>query len=86
MEPDVYIIREVLIEKAPFIIQILARRTGWWYADRNGERFEVEVGGCNMLKKRRSGYIEHIRAGFYIVVSGKFTGMLIAKCDVIRIK
>jgi len=86
VEPDVEMARCVLIEKAPFFIKLLPRNTGWWYKDMNGIILEVEVGGHNILKKRQGHYTEHLRNGFFVIVSGKFIGMLVAKIDSIRLK
>jgi len=88
MNPDVDITRQVLVEKAPFEIELIAPNTGWWYGGQefNGQNFTVTVGGNNLLKKRYGSYVGHIKSGSYIIVSGKYTGMVIAKRDTKRIK
>ena len=90
MNPDVDITRQVLIEKAPFFIQLFPRNTGWWYGGTGfvGELFEVEIGSNNILKNRqdRGHYTGHIRDGCYVIVSGPFTRSLISKRDAIRVK
>ena len=86
LKPD--ITRYVLIEKAPFEIELIALNSGWWYGgqDFSYKRFIVTVGGHNLLRKRYGGYTNHIKDGSYIVFSGKYTGMIIAKRDTKRIK
>ncbi len=79
----------VLVEKAPFFIEICTNNTGFWYGGRSGDVFPARLGTRYDLGIRSKYLYKYLIEGFYVVrfshSDGSYHDSVVLKKDSIRI-